>query len=258
MACLLVASPALAQPTDKQKAQAADLVKKAIAKSQANDHQAAIDLYKQAYDLNPAPPYGPPLLANEGNEYLAMDKPVEALKAFCAYLDADPNGGMADFARAQAKVTRDKLGDHDVALADVCKAKAEPPPTPPAPTPLPPPPPPPASHGMSSLQYAGIGVGAAGVIAFAIGCYYGKVALDRSNQITDQPKGMNWPDNINQIEDEGQSAENKQIALMVIGGAAVVGGVVMYVLGRHSERASTEVSIVPTKGGGAFSFSRRF
>lgn len=257
MACLLVASPVFGQPTDKQKAQAADLVKKAIAKSQGNDHQAAIDLYKQAYDLNPAPPYGPPLLANEGNEYLALDKPVEALKAFCAYLDADPNGPMADFARAQAKVTRDKLGDHDVALADVCKPKVEAPPPPPVQQPLPPAPPP-ASHGMSGLQMSGIAVGAAGVVMFAIGGYFGKLARDDSNKLTNHDKTMPWPDDILAIESEGQGYENKQIALMVIGGAAIVGGVAMYVLGRHSERSSTEVSIVPTKGGGAFSFSRRF
>ena len=51
LATLLMAAPALAQPqpSEKDKEKAGDLVKKAIAKSQAGDHQAAIDLYLESY-----------------------------------------------------------------------------------------------------------------------------------------------------------------------------------------------------------------
>ncbi len=265
MASTLVAAPLLAQPkppTDREKQQAGDLVKKAIAKSQAGDHQAAIDLYTQAYNLIPDPPYGPPLLPNIGTELLALDKPVDALKWFCKYLDADPNGNSADFARAQAKITQDKLGNHDVPERDVCK------PIPPpvdhshdndkvvAPPPTPPPPPP-SSPGMSKLQLAGVGVGVAGVITFIVGAYYGKRAQDDSDTITHQDTTKMWPDNINMIESEGQSYENKQIAFMVIGGAAIVGGAAMYILGRSS-KSSTEVSLLPTKGGAGITIGRAF
>ena len=261
MASLLVATPVLAQPTtpsDKQKQAAGDLVKKAIAKSQAGNHQDAIDLYKQAYDLIPAPPYGPPLLTNIGNEYLALDKPVEALKAFCQYLDADANGGMADFARAQAKVTQDKLGNHDVAPADVCKPKVEPPPPPEPVVVQPPPPLVPAEHHLSKLQLAGVAVGAAGLVSLVVGVYFGKLARDDSNTITNHDPATMWPDNIQSIEADGQSHENKQIAFLITGGVLVGAGAVMYVLGRHTSSNATEVSIAPTKGGAAFSLGGRF
>ena len=261
MASLLVATPVLAQPkapSDKEKQQAGELVKKAIAKGQAGDHQGAIDLYDQAYKLIPDPPYGPPLLTNIGNEYLALDKPVEALKFFCKYLDTDPNGGMADFARAQAKVTQDKLGNKDVSEKDVCKPRSTvvEPPVPVVVQP-PPPPPPSSSGGMSTLQIAGISVTAAGLIAFIAGTYFGKRAQDDSNLISNHDPSMMWPDNINTIESEGQSYENKQIGFMVIGGAMIVAGAVMYIVG-GSKKPTTEVTLIPTKGGGGIAIGRSF
>ena len=45
------AQPTSPRPTQKQ--QAGDLVKKAIAKSQAGDHALAIELYQQAYNIIP-------------------------------------------------------------------------------------------------------------------------------------------------------------------------------------------------------------
>ena len=259
MACLLVTAPVLAQPkapTDKEKQQAGELVKKAIAKSQAGDHQAAIDLYNQAYSLIPDPPYGPPLLPNIGTEFLALDKPVEALKFFCKYIEAEPNGGMADFSRAQAKVTQDRLGNKDVPEADVCKPKAK------VVEPVgpkviePPPPPPPRSGGMSTMQIAGLSVAGAGVIAFVAGAYFGKLAQNDSNLITNHDPMLPWPDNIKAIEDEGHSYQTKQIAFMVLGGAMIAGGAVMYFVG--GKKPSTEVTLIPTKGGAGIAIGRAF
>src|SRR5438046_1340993 len=55
-AALLVASAGMAAaqpapPSDKQKQQAGELVKKAIARSQAGDHETAIELYLQSYAM---------------------------------------------------------------------------------------------------------------------------------------------------------------------------------------------------------------
>jgi tetratricopeptide (TPR) repeat protein len=102
IAALLVVSVASAQPnkpTDVQVKKAGDLVKGAIAKSQAGDHSAAIDLYLNAYQLVPLAV----LLSNIGSEYQQVNKPVEALKYFCKYLDAEPTGTNATYAIAQAK-----------------------------------------------------------------------------------------------------------------------------------------------------------
>ena len=97
---LTLALPAVAtaqSPKDKQKA--SELVKQAIAKSQAGEHEVAIEKYLEAYKLIPTPL----LLSNIASEYKQVDKPVESLKYFCMYLEAEPTGNMASYATAQAK-----------------------------------------------------------------------------------------------------------------------------------------------------------
>src|SRR5215218_2872589 len=112
LASLLVASPVLAQPkTDQQKQQlAGELVKKAITRSQEGDHLGAIDLYLQAYSLIPQHT----LLSNVGNEYQQAQKPIEALKYFCMYLDKDPTGTNATYAQVKAKALQIELGNKNV------------------------------------------------------------------------------------------------------------------------------------------------
>lgn len=98
---LAIAAVALAQPKPNadQLKQAGELVHKAIAKSQAGDHVLAIELYQQAYNVVP----NSILLSNIGSEYQQAGKSQDALKYFCKYLDADPTGASADYARTQAK-----------------------------------------------------------------------------------------------------------------------------------------------------------
>src|SRR5437762_3387859 len=87
-------------PTPAQKQQVQDIVKQAIAKSQAGDHAGAIELYRNAYALSGLPT----LLSNIGAEYQLATKPVEAMKYFCMYLEKDPAGPLATYATGQAKV----------------------------------------------------------------------------------------------------------------------------------------------------------
>ncbi|MBL9020240.1 MAG: hypothetical protein JNL83_39005 [Myxococcales bacterium] len=86
-AALLVGPSGLAiaqpQPTPQQKQLVQDLVKQAIAKSQAGDHAGAIETYQKAYATSPLPT----LLSNIGSEYQLASKPVEALKYFFMYLE---------------------------------------------------------------------------------------------------------------------------------------------------------------------------
>jgi hypothetical protein len=66
-----------------------------------------------------------------------------------------------------------------------------------------------------------------------------------------------WPDNINTIESDGQSYENKQIGFMVVGGAMIVAGAAMYIIG-GSKKPATEVTVIPTKGGAGIAIGRSF
>src|SRR5262245_52492348 len=89
LAVVCAAGHASAEPASASaQQQASDLVKKAIAKSQAGDHEGAIKLYLDAYTLVP----NPILLSNIGSEYQQVKKAVEALKYFCKYLEKDPTG----------------------------------------------------------------------------------------------------------------------------------------------------------------------
>src|SRR5689334_18696804 len=116
LVCGAMAGPALAEPTEKDKQVAGDLVKKAIARSQAGDHAAAIDLYLKAYTIVP----NSILLSNIGTEFQASGKPSQALRYFCMYLDKDPGGTNAPYATLQAKALQGELGNADVDDRDVC------------------------------------------------------------------------------------------------------------------------------------------
>ena len=72
LASVLARCPPLAQPQPptEEKQQASELVKQAIAKSQAGDHEAAIDLYLKAYTIIPQPL----LLSNIGSEYQQIEQ----------------------------------------------------------------------------------------------------------------------------------------------------------------------------------------
>src|SRR3954468_21859992 len=129
-ALVLIATTAIAQaqpkPSQAQIQQAGDLVKKAIAKSQAGDHTLAIELYQQAYNIIPTPI----LLSNIGSEYQQAQKPADAVKYFCKYLDAEPNGNGTTFATNQVKSLQIQLGN-DVEDDAPCKVKVKPAPLPP-------------------------------------------------------------------------------------------------------------------------------
>jgi tetratricopeptide (TPR) repeat protein len=260
MASALLASPVLAQPpTPAEKQQAQDLVKQAIAKSQANEHSRAIELYLEAYEIVPLPT----LLSNVGTEYQADNKPVEALKYFCMYLDKDPNGPLQTYARGQARQIQDDLGHEALALCA----------TPPAPTA-----PRPTEQTAATetrrdseelgvtkparrrgdpgtgLKVTGLVAVGLGVAALGGGLYFGNRARTISDDISMWPMNTPWPDDIADYEAEGARAEQLQIVGLAVGGALVVSGAILYVVGRSKTSAARErVSLTPTanpRGGG--------
>lgn len=250
--CLLPGVALAQSPKDKQKA--GDLVKQAIAKSQAGDHETAVELYRKAYDIIPMPV----LLSNIGSEYQQMDsKEIEALGSFCKYLEADPHGQNAGYATAQAKTLYIKLGGvSDVKDEDVCKpivkpAPVAPPPdthpTPP-PEPTPEPTPTPVDHGTTTstpaMRYVGIGLAVVGAGAFGFGVYEGMQAKKISDEITNHPKDQPWGSDIKAKESEGQSDEKKQIIFMAAGGAALAVGVVMAVVFHPKTESSEQHAMV--------------
>jgi hypothetical protein len=255
---------ALAQPgpNERQRTQAGDLVKKAIAKSQGGDHATAIELYLQAYQIAPLPI----LLSNIATEFQQEGKPVDALKYFCWYLKDDPTGANVNYATTNVKALQIQLG-REIDEKDVCHPvehkTVEPTPTPapptpkpapepPIPAPMPPGPPPEPADARSTLQISGMAVGGAGIVAFGVGVYFGVAGYQLSNKISGHcpstPCTNAWESNIRDEENEGNSDNTKQIAFMVAGGIATAAGVALYVVGRHKREESPQqpVMLVPT------------
>jgi hypothetical protein len=271
----LASSAALAHPTAAQRAKASELVKKAIAKSQAGEHAEAIDLYLQAYTIIPQPL----LLSNVGSEYQQQGKKVEALKYYCRYLAADPTGTNSTYATAQARTLQIELGN-EVDESDVCK-----PASPPAP---PPPPPPPAGNTTSApagvtgtaglsggatelpasrnrgLQLAGFATAGVGVAAIGVGVYFGfdgKRLSDYISNYTTDPDtaGKPWPSNIQDKQHRGELDNELQTAFLIGGGVAVAAGAVMIVLAR-SHHTDEHLAVIPeaTPSSAGFAVAGRF
>ena len=246
----LVAMPAYAQPQpspqDKQKA--SELTKQAIAKVQAGELERGIELYLEAYELVPLPV----LLSNVGATYQKLGKPVEALKYFCMYLDKEPTGTSASFATAQAKLIHIEQGNKDVTDETVCAPSPPPEPdtpvieTAPPATSVAPPPETPTTDRGKTMRLAGLGIGGAGLVGMGVGIYFGLQAKDISDRITNHDRTMMWPDNIQDLEKEGQAHETKQIIFMVAGGAMIATGVALYFIGRSRKGSETTATIVPT------------
>ena len=267
LASSLLVGTVLAQPTKPptpaEKQQAGDLVKQAIAKSQEKDHLAAIDLYLKAYAVVPLPT----LLSNVGTEYQQAAKPVEALKYFCLYLEKDPAGALVTYATSQARVLQIQLGNTVSNDAEVCRpAVVTPPPgdgsgagsgsdVPAVVEPT-------TSDPGGGMKLAGMVTGGVGLVTFGLGLYFGVQAKKINDDIEDQGITEPWRDDIVAYMDKGQRYEYMQIGFLVAGGALVVGGTVIYMLGRGKTSAAesqTQVSITPSvtpNGGGVTLFGR--
>lgn len=264
LASVLVLAPVTgsAQPqgTPAQKQQFGDWMKQAIAKSQAGDHAAAIEIYQKAYALIPLPT----VLSNIGAEFQLATKPVEALKYFCMYLEKDPAGPLATYASGQAKLLQSQLTNTAVDDASVCRA-------PKAATPPPPPPPdnttgtqnlganptPQHADGGKTLKTVGLVAMGVGVITVAAGAYFGVQAKKISDDISNHKMDA-WKDSIRDYQDEGQRDEYLQIGCLTAGGVLVVGGAFLYFKGRAKTAESTTITPSVSPGGGGMVLSGSF
>ena len=275
-----------AQPASQVKQRAQQLAKDAVAKSQAGNHDDAIDLYNQAYMLVPVPL----LLSNIGAEYQLEGKRTDAVRYFCRYLKDDPNGAAASYAATQVKDLQAQLGnaidDHDP-----CTVKPKPaaiatvtPPAPPAPPPTSPPvqhvelksaglmepdgaspalptttPSEPSDRPNHTVEYAGIGVAGVGAIATGIGVFYMVKGKELSDAISGHSPGMAWPATINgvAISDWASAGHQDNVnaeAFSIAGGVALVGGVVLFIVGRPAPN-DKRIAITPIATGSTWGLS---
>jgi hypothetical protein len=107
-------------------------------------------------------------------------------------------------------------------------------------------------EGGKGKRFAGYAVGGAGVILVATGVYFGAKARRFGDEVSDEcADGCDW----NLVKDkdaEGKSAETTQYVLYGVGAAAVAAGAVLWWMG---SKESASVTVAPTSGGAAVSWS---
>ena len=106
---------------------------------------------------------------------------------------------------------------------------------------------PPASNG-STQKAIGVGLAAAGAVSIGLGTYFGVHAISLRNESNDPGGGCNASD---QCDGHGQSLRSSALesatistVLFAVGGAAVVGGVVLYVAA--PSRSDMTIAFGPT------------
>ncbi|MEO6777356.1 MAG: tetratricopeptide repeat protein [Kofleriaceae bacterium] len=262
VAAVVIASAAIAhaqpKPSPQQLQQAGDLVKKAIARSQTGDHVLAIELYEQAYNIIPQPI----LLSNIGSEYQQAQQPADAVKYFCQYLAADPDGAGVTFATTQVRSMQITLGN-DVEGRDVCHPKAKPAPEPPPPTesltgtsfaPTGGPAAEEPSHPGLAWEITGATVMVASAVPLVIGVGYWYKSYSLNSQIVGHQGGDPWPTQIDGIAIKDWPTEglrfNHDARVFTIPGAIGVligGGVLLYgIHASHASPAAEHARLVPT------------
>ena len=226
---LVLVTPAWGQ-SDDARARARAHYERGEAAQRAGDYVAAIAAYQAAFDLAPLPG----LLFNLGQAHRLKGDRREALSHYRRYLATAPTGRAAVEAEGHVRALED-------ALASTPPAPA------PAPAPAPENPAPPPAHRGNPLRVVGYVTAGAGLAALGAGVYFGLHArnLARDNEV------MFDPDD----ERAGEAAERNMLIASAIGGAALVAGVTMILLGRP---LPVEVAPVAVRGGGGLVFAGSF
>lgn len=277
----LAVTPALAQPSAAERDKARELTERAIVLTRKGSYAAAIPLYQRAYELSREAV----LLSNIGSAYRELGQRDKALTYFCQYLEKDPAGVVAPFAREQAKRLATDLrepGDNKPPPSDPCQAAKAPPPQPPSPEvdetaedtevdetaedtevdeateEMPAPAaeqlvvkraatPPAGSNASGALTTSGIVLGVVGTAALGGAGYYAWVGKRASDVINDNRDG--WSDSELEEQDRGELANSRAKLLGIAGGAAVATGVALIVWGRAIAPAERRLAIVPALDG---------
>ncbi len=220
----------------------------------------AIEELQIAYSLDP----DPGVLFHLAEAHNARKEYKEALYYYRQYQKEDPKGArkreVAAIVDALAAI-EEQPGDKPQAEPPADK---QPPPAEPAPPPPAAEPPPVAAEpgpdltarapeeggGGGGLRVSAYIAAGAGVVLLGAGGYFAWVAHKREGELSDLfDSDGQWSPAYQDKWDQGESARTRAIWLSAAGGAALATGVVLYFIGRRSER-SVEVSAAAGAGGG--------
>ncbi len=252
-------APALAQtpPGDDTTERARRLYEEANRQYDLREYDEAIEACRAGYKLMPLPEF----LFNIAQAYRLKGDCVEALSFYRNYLRVSPA------ARNRAKV--------EAFIAEMQRCVPAPSPvlapatTPQAPAPSTQAPPvrvaPRAStaaegapHGRSK-RILGLLAAGAGMAVLGTGLYYGLSARAKSDEVaTFFERGGMWTARYQELESDGQSAATRAKILGVAGGAALVGGALLYSLGWREGSEAPALAAAPLRGGALVSWCSAF
>jgi tetratricopeptide (TPR) repeat protein len=232
IAALCISGVAAAQPAgpapDKAKGSAS--YARGRAQYAAGDYRAAAASFLDAYAADPDPGY----LFNVGQAFRFAQDCARAARYYRQFLGAVSSAPNLDKVRGYL----DEM--------DAC-VRRQPPPRPPVP-PVPPTPPAPDDPG-ATRRHVGLALAGAGLAAVGAGAWFHHDVLyfeDRSGRCTraspcTAAQVAHW-------DERGHTTSVLAVAAYAAGGAALVGGTALYLLGRHSD-AELPVAIAPAPGG---------
>lgn len=211
------------------------------------DHLAMIEQYQRAYGETP----DPHLLTMIANEYRDAGKPADALAYYCSYMFIAPAGDDADYASQQAHVLKPGAeSDHDACTAQkpVTRNVDEL-------TVMPVIPP-----RISKREIAGMSVIALGLGAFGVAIYEGKQGDKFRGQIAGLDPGLPKPSWFDATQSKATSAYDRQKWALAGGGALIVAGGIMYLIGRHDRLKAEATMVTPSvsKNSAGLTFSGKF
>jgi tetratricopeptide (TPR) repeat protein len=248
IAMVLWAWPAYAQSSPKAAAEAA--YAEGQTRYAAGDYAAAAERFVAAHTLDPDPAY----LYNAAQAFRFAKSCAEAADHYRRFIEAAPN--VSNRAKVEAYIVEMEACTRpgDPARTDPPVEEARPQPREQV---LPAPDPAPAEarddNPGGTRRLVGIGVGVLGAIAVGVGVYYSLETVSLDDKTAKLYEAGVWTDREEALElqykRDGDAAETRQIIAYSVGGAAIIGGIVLYALGRGAAEESP-VSFVPTAGGG--------
>lgn len=236
----------------------------------AGDYGGAAALFEAAYKADPDPAY----IFNVGQAYRRSaeaksgvvekncQKAMHAYKKFLDQMPAAPNKDEVDGYIKDMRACAGKLADEPVEKP--IEPPVEKPIEPPIEKPLPPVEKP-IERPTSSKRVVGIGVAAAGAVVVGVGALFLRKAsatADDFDALVKQINTDNLPDDprreqAKDLDDKGHGYDTKGIVSLSIGGAMVIGGVVLYMMG-GSSTTEQKITVAPSRDGamvlGAFRF----
>lgn len=218
-------------------------------------HDAGVK-FARAYELDPQIAF----LFDAGQAFRFAKECASAAKYYRQFLDAAK--------QAQVQNT-DKVKKYLAEMEDCAKVrtqtldptKSEPPhvqpPAPAAPAQQPAPPQPlpetpSTAEPGAGKRKAGLVLGAVGIVGIAVGVVY--QAKENSDEISCTPTHLCTQAQIDKANNDGPSDGHIAIAGYAVGGAALVSGIALYVLGR-GEANEHGVTLAPTRHGAMLSFT---